>query len=251
MNGTIAKIHDLTKDEIEVLFEDGSVSKVARETWDNVVYKWDRIGRTIKSESVGTFAQFPLKLSWAITIHKSQGLTFEKMVLNMGSGAFTHGQTYVALSRCKALTGLALKKPINQRDIIIDDRVLTFYHQHFTFNDEYLENQQNLEFILEHSDFFLDLLSIHYSFSDEQWHKYRGLLNPKLKAKKPDTDGKIYQKLSFGEIKALLLQPKIKYNTSFWRSNFEYFFNDSIVVMLLDYLLEIDKVTKVEEDKEE
>jgi hypothetical protein len=66
------------------------------------------------------------------------------MVLNMGSGAFAHGQTYVALSRSKALTGLALKRSITTRDIIIDDRVLDFYHQHFTFNDEYKESQENL-----------------------------------------------------------------------------------------------------------
>lgn len=250
VNGTIAKIHSLTNDEIEVIFEDGSVSKVARETWNNTTYKWDRIERSIKTEIVGTFEQFPLKLSWAVTIHKSQGLTFDKMVLNMGAGAFAHGQTYVALSRSRSLAGLALKRAITQRDIIIDDRVLDFYNKHFTFNDEYLENQENIEFILEHSSFFVDLLSAQYKFSKEQWEKYRSLLLPALAQKEVPKDKKTYQKLSFGEIKALIHEPNIIFNRSFWKHNFEYFFNDAIVETILDYLLEIDKVTQVEETDE-
>ena len=251
VNGTIAKIHSLDKDEIEVIFEDASISKIARETWNNNVYKWNRLDRKIATETVGTFEQFPIKLSWAITIHKSQGLTFEKMVLNMGSGAFAHGQTYVALSRSKALTGLALKRPITTRDIIIDDRVLDFYHQHFTFNDEYKESQENLEFILEHSDFFLDLLSVNYHFSSEQWFKYKGLLKHKLSEHRPPSDNKEYPKLSFGEIKELIMQREVIYNESFWKNNFEYFFNDAIVETVMDYLLELDKVMKWEEDGEE
>ena len=250
VNGTIAKIQSLKADEIEVVFEDGSVSKISRETWNNNVYKWNRIERKIVTETVGTFAQFPIKLSWAITIHKSQGLTFDKMVLNMGSGAFTHGQTYVALSRSRSLAGLALKKPITIRDIIIDDRVLDFYNKHFTFNDEYQESQQNLEFILEFSDFFKDLLAVHYKFSEEQWLRYKGLLNPKL-AGKTKEDQKTYQKLSFGEIREIIHQKDLVYNPSFWKTNFEYFFNDTVVETVMDYLLELDKVMNIREDETE
>jgi hypothetical protein len=251
VNGTIAKIQSLKEDEVEVVFEDGSSSKISRETWNNTIYKWNRIERKIVSEVVGTFSQFPIKLSWAITIHKSQGLTFDKMVLNMGSGAFTHGQTYVALSRSKSLAGLALKKPITIRDIIIDDRVLDFYHKHFTFNDEYQESQKNLEFILEFSDFFRDLLAVHYKFSDEQWLRYKDILNHKLAGKKSDTDKKVYQQLSFGEIREIIHQKNLIYNHSFWKNNFEYFFNDSVVETVMDYLLELDKVMNLHEDENE
>lgn len=251
VNGTIAKIQSLKADEVEVVFEDGSTAKLSRETWNNNVYKWNRMERKIVTETVGTFSQFPIKLSWAITIHKSQGLSFDKMVLNMGSGAFTHGQTYVALSRSRSLAGLALKKPITTRDIIIDDRVLDFYNKHFTFNDEYQESQQNLEFILEYSDFFKDLLAVHYSFSDEQWLKYKGLLNHKLAGKKNEEDKKVYQKMSFGEIKAIIHQRDVVFNPSFWKTNFEYFFNDTVVETVLDYLLELDKVMNLREDEEE
>jgi ATP-dependent DNA helicase PIF1 len=251
VNGTIAKIQSLTKDEIEVIFEDGSTSKLSRDTWNNNVYKWNRVERKIVTETIGTFAQFPIKLSWAITIHKSQGLSFDKMVLNMGSGAFTHGQTYVALSRSRSLKGLALKKPITTRDIIIDDRVLDFYNKHFTFNDEYQESQQNLEFILEYSDFFKNLLAVHYKFSEEQWLKYKGLLNPQIAGKKDTEDKKIYQKLSFGEIKAILHERDVVFNPSFWKANFEYFFNDIVVETVMDYLQELDKLMNLREDEEE
>ena len=71
--------------------------------------------------------QYPIKLAYAITIHKSQGKTFEKVVIDMGQGAFEHGQTYVALSRCKTLKGIVLKQPLRARDIIVDDKIVTYF----------------------------------------------------------------------------------------------------------------------------
>lgn len=251
VNGTIAKISSLTKDEVEVAFEDGSSSKIARETWNNNVYRWNKLERRIMSETVGTFAQFPIKLSWAITIHKSQGLTFDKMLLNMGSGAFTHGQTYVALSRSRSLAGLALRKPVTVKDIIIDDRVLEFYNRHFTFNEEYRESQQQLGFILEYSDFFKDLLAVHYKFTEEQWAKYKSILNHKLAERTAEEAQKEYQKLSFGEIKEMIGQRKLIYNRTFWKNNFEQFFDRAMVETVLDYLLELEKVINVKEGEEE
>ena len=72
---------------------------------------------------IGSFGQYPIKLAWAITIHKSQGLTFDKLIIDLDHGAFTHGQVYVALSRCRSLEGIILKRPVRRRDIIFDDRI--------------------------------------------------------------------------------------------------------------------------------
>ena len=76
---------------------------------------------------IGTFTQYPIRLAWAITIHKSQGKTFERAVIDLGRGAFAHGQTYVALSRCRRLGGITLKKPIRPRDIMVDERIVEYY----------------------------------------------------------------------------------------------------------------------------
>jgi ATP-dependent DNA helicase PIF1 len=81
----------------------------------------------IEHESTGTFTQFPLKLAWAITIHKSQGKTFDKIAIDLGSGAFEHGQTYVALSRCRTLEGVVLKQKLKPKDILTDERIVEFY----------------------------------------------------------------------------------------------------------------------------
>ena len=80
---------------------------------------------------VGQFKQFPLKLAWAITIHKSQGKTFTHVTIDMGRGAFEHGQTYVALSRCRTLSGIVLQKKLKTSDIQVDPRIVEFYEQHF------------------------------------------------------------------------------------------------------------------------
>jgi len=93
--------------------------------WENINYKVDEENREIQEDIVGKFKQFPLKLAWAITIHKSQGLTFDKAVIDAES-AFAHGQVYVALSRCKTLEGMVLSSPIPSRGIETDESVLNF-----------------------------------------------------------------------------------------------------------------------------
>jgi hypothetical protein len=126
VNGTIAKIEFISQDLIEVRLQDGSIYKVEQVTWENRKYKYDRSQGKIVSEVIGTFKQFPVKLAWAITIHKSQGLTFDRVVVDLGSGAFVNGQLYTALSRCKKLNGITLKRKIRKEDVITDSRIIDF-----------------------------------------------------------------------------------------------------------------------------
>ena len=93
------------------------------------ILKYSSAEGDITAESVGAFMQFPLRLAWAITVHKSQGKTFDKVIVDMGGGAFEHGQTYVALSRCRTLDGIILKKPIRYQDVLLDERIVDFYQR--------------------------------------------------------------------------------------------------------------------------
>ncbi|MCD7972029.1 MAG: AAA family ATPase [Candidatus Azobacteroides sp.] len=124
-NGKIAKISKIENNVIIVKFSDDSEITVERQQWDNIKYKWNDKEKKIEEEIIGTFIQFPIKLAWAITVHKSQGLTFEKVIADLGA-AFTSGQVYVALSRCTSFNGLVLKTPIGSNAIKTDSQVLQF-----------------------------------------------------------------------------------------------------------------------------
>jgi len=135
-NGTIGKVVKLEDDAITVMVEERNAAPkyidVKPLTWEILKYKADKTNPDkIETEIIGTFTQYPLKLAWAITIHKSQGKTFDRVIIDLGKGAFEHGQTYVALSRCRTLEGIILKKPVRRQDIITDPRVVEFYHQNF------------------------------------------------------------------------------------------------------------------------
>ncbi|MGD9931304.1 MAG: helix-turn-helix domain-containing protein [Mangrovibacterium sp.] len=128
-NGKIGKITHIFEDTIEVSCKgDFEPITVERETWQNAKYSLDPETKEIKEEVIGTFEQFPLKLAWAITIHKSQGLTFEKAIINARL-SFAHGQVYVALSRCKSLEGMVLSSPIEPQSIKNDGTVRSFTQQ--------------------------------------------------------------------------------------------------------------------------
>ena len=122
-NGTLGVIKSLTAEAIEVEFESGS-HWVEPCTWEKIEYAYG--GGAIEPKVVGTFIHFPIKLAWAITIHKSQGKTFDRVIIDLGNGAFTHAQTYVALSRCKTFEGIQLKTKIRRSDIRLDPRVREF-----------------------------------------------------------------------------------------------------------------------------
>ncbi|MBI1184462.1 AAA family ATPase [bacterium] len=131
VNGTLAKVTRLEASTIEVVLENGELHELEAHEWENKKYKWDLKKGKIEQEVLGTFTQFPIKLAWAITIHKSQGLTFDRAIIDIGRGTFAHGQLYVALSRCRSLKGLALRQKISPREIIVDKVVSTAYHRGF------------------------------------------------------------------------------------------------------------------------
>jgi hypothetical protein len=125
-NGKIGKVILLDRDEVVVHCpEDDFNINVTPETWENINYSVDAETKAITEEKIGSYTQMPLRLAWSITIHKSQGLTFEKAIID-AAGAFAHGQTYVALSRCKSLEGLVLKSKIHASQIISDGNVTRF-----------------------------------------------------------------------------------------------------------------------------
>lgn len=126
VNGTIGRIQSLDSDFIEVELGSGRTVFVEPVTWENIEFRYDKEEKKIVEEIKGSYTQYPLKLAWAITIHKSQGMTFDDIIVDLGRGAFAGGQTYVALSRCRTLEGIRLKTPIRSRDIFIDPAVVEF-----------------------------------------------------------------------------------------------------------------------------
>lgn len=132
VNGTIGKIKDVNHENIVVTIEnqlkelvDVTVDKT---DWEIIRYELDpEDKKSIISKSVGLFRQYPLKLAWAITIHKSQGKTFDKVIIDLGKGAFEAGQTYVALSRCRTFEGIILKNPVGGRDIFVNPEIAEYY----------------------------------------------------------------------------------------------------------------------------
>ncbi len=134
VNGTVGMVEgvDIEGKCIYVVTDEGDHFDVTREIWENVRYKYNEEEKKIEEDLLGTFTQFPVKLAWAITIHKSQGLTFNKVNIDLTGGAFVGGQTYVALSRCRSLDGIKLKQGIRRSDIFINPFVVSFAR---TFND--------------------------------------------------------------------------------------------------------------------
>jgi len=131
VNGTIGKIIGLVEDEggddrVAVELRDGAVVEVGPHLWELFRFQYEAEADKIVSEPVGSFTQYPLKLAWAMTIHKSQGKTFDRVVVDLGRGAFAHGQVYVALSRCTSFEGLVLRRPVDRRHLRMDWRVVKF-----------------------------------------------------------------------------------------------------------------------------
>ncbi|MCF6319784.1 MAG: AAA family ATPase, partial [Proteobacteria bacterium] len=138
-NGKMGEIVSIDSDEVIVeCHEDGETIAVTPEIWENIKYNINQDNQQIQEERVGSFSQIPLRLAWAITIHKSQGLTFDKVIID-AEASFAHGQTYVALSRCRSIDGIVLKSPITASSIITDASVMSYINE---VNNQPLTHEQ-------------------------------------------------------------------------------------------------------------
>ncbi|MDE7154247.1 MAG: AAA family ATPase [Muribaculaceae bacterium] len=126
VNGTIGKVYSAQPGGLEIELESGERYVVELERWANIRYDYDEDTKKISEVELGSYTQYPLRLAWALTIHKSQGLTFNNVIIDMGRGAFSGGQTYVALSRCRSLEGLTLRSTVNMRDMFVNPAIVNF-----------------------------------------------------------------------------------------------------------------------------
>ena len=134
VNGTIGTVNgfDMDGSTLYITTDDGRECDVKRESWRNIRYTYNEEKKQVEEEELGTFTQFPVRLAWAITVHKSQGLTFSRAVIDFTGGVFAGGQTYVALSRCTSLEGIRLKKPVSRADVFVRPEITEFANR---FND--------------------------------------------------------------------------------------------------------------------
>jgi ATP-dependent exoDNAse (exonuclease V) alpha subunit len=126
-NGDTGTVTKLDKESIFIKLDSGEEEFVlSREKWENIRYKIDPDSNGIKVEVIGELRQFPLRLAWAITVHKSQGMTFDRVNIDYSRSPFVGGQTYVAISRCRSLEGLTITRQLYPNDVFVDNRIVDY-----------------------------------------------------------------------------------------------------------------------------
>jgi ATP-dependent DNA helicase PIF1 len=171
VNGSIGKIIQILPEEenIRVQLTDGRVVDVAPYKWEIFRYIYNEATDRIETEQVGYFKQIPLRLSWAVTIHKAQGKTFDNVIMDIGGGAFTPGQVYVGLSRCVSIKGLVLKKKIRKRDIFIDWNVVRFMTGYrYAISEKEMSLSEKIDLIKKYINRKKELEIVYLKSSDEK-----------------------------------------------------------------------------------
>lgn len=151
MSGTIGRVAEISEEQLWIEIKEGKemvTYPVEHHTWHKYIYEWDPNTETVAQKAIGSFTQFPIKLAWGITIHKSQGQTFDHVIINLGRKAFATGQTYVALSRCTSFKGLTLKRPVSPEDIFVDKRITKFLEA----QKQYRADKNSYITMLEHTE---------------------------------------------------------------------------------------------------
>lgn len=166
VNGTIGIVSaiDEESEALYVVTDDGNEYDVKKDSWHNIRYKYNEKKKLIEEEVLGVFIQYPIRLAWAITVHKSQGLTFSRVVIDFTGGVFAGGQAYVALSRCTSLDGIILKRAISPADIFVRPEIATFAQR---FN-----NRQAIDRALKQAQADVQYAEAAHAFDEGDFEKF-------------------------------------------------------------------------------
>lgn len=179
VNGTMGRVLEITPDEpmVEVRLEHGGVVDVEPYPWQMIEFDYDGSAGRLTPRVLGSFEQMPLRLSWAVTIHKSQGKTLDHVILDTRkSGMFAHGQAYVALSRCTSLDGLVLKKPLSMKDVWMDYRVVNFFKEYQLSQEDEMDEAETRRRLKEAIDANADVEIVYVNSRGE---KSRRIIRPR------------------------------------------------------------------------
>ncbi len=155
VNGTVGTVEELFDDHIDVNVN-GVVYRLERETWEEVVYDYDRETKKVEAKVTSSFTQYPVRLAWALTIHKSQGQTYENVALDLTTATFAHGQLYVALSRATGIEGLYLKMPVKREHIMVDPKVTAFMSRREAIEIAVVEKAQEVIELIHHDEIVIN-----------------------------------------------------------------------------------------------
>ena len=166
VNGTLGTIIAFSEEPygLVVITEEGKEVLVEEAMWSNVRYTYNEREKKIEEEELGTFTQFPIRLAWAITIHKSQGLTFQRVTIDFGTGTFAGGQAYVALSRCTSLEGMTLTRPVSRSDVFVRPEIVNFA-AHFN-------NPQALDRAMQGAKADIEYTETVHAFDERRWDDF-------------------------------------------------------------------------------